>query len=1171
MNALLNELVEKGVFCQLKGEKLVFSGNLEALDDRLKAAIKQNKTQLVELFREKSEDNSAGTTINKAPITDNMPLSFAQNRLWLLDQIEGGTHQYNLLLNLQLTGELKVPALTQAFNSIIERHEILRTNYHKNADNEPYQQVNPLDNDGFTFNWIDLQDHTPTEQEMVIKNYLSGQSLAPFCLETDFMIRAAIHKLAENSYSLIITLHHIASDGWSRNLLTKELTALYNAYAQGAPNPLDPLQLQYSDYASWQHQHLNQDRRGHHLQFWKDKLASLPEVHELPADFTRSAIQDFSGATFRQSISQPVCKGIKSLERQHNASLFMILNAAFSVLLSRYTNSHDVVFGTPIANRQQHEIAKLVGFFVNNIVVRTNTGGNPTFVELLQQCNNDLLDMYEHQQCPFDLLVDELQPTRSRSRTPLFQIMLVLQNNELTSLNLTGLELKQGQNNDNIAKYDLTLTVTEGNAADPSLHLEWNYATGLFKDATIKQLATSFACILQGIVENPQTPIESLPVIPEDMVRDLVRFNDNKVEVGEALPVHIMFEKVAAEQPDKIAIVERQADGSERTLTYRQLNAKANQIANHLIAGDMNPASPLGLYCQRSADALVGLLAILKTGTCYVPLDKDHPQSRTLQIVEDSGIRLILGQSELLERLHAPDCEKLAIDNHSDFAGSDDDNPKHSDMDRTLDSLAYVLFTSGSTGKPKGVMVTHRNLSHYLDYAREAYINADIDVAVFSSPLVFDATITTTLLPLTSGITVDIVPENDVIQQLRQRIFNSNSASLFKLTPSHLQALRSANELTSEVQHVLVIGGEQLSVATLSPWLETILPKATMVNEYGPTETVVGCSTWFGHGGAASSLSDKANVPIGRPIHNTNLYVLNDSLSFTPPGVAGELYIGGAGVSNGYLNDESQTKANFVDLTLPIGTDGQLQSQRLYKSGDKVKMLFGQDGRPDTLEFLGRTDSQIKLRGFRIETSEIEAQIVLSGVASEAKVILDKNPDDDARSQLVAYFIPSESAGEDSSEQSSEAIRRFIKGTLPEYMLPSRYIDLESFPLTHNGKVDVSALPTLVTIPASEYKAPETELEVALSQMWQSILMLDQVSIVDSFFDLGGNSLLAIKLADMIEVQLQKTLTVSDLFEHQSIQQQAQFIEQIKDSDSINSASIEDATEQNEIAEEFEI
>jgi len=949
------------------------------------------------------------------------------------------------------------------------------------------------------------------------------------------------------------------------------LTALYNAYAQEAPNPLEPLQLQYSDYATWQHQHLDQDRRHHHLQFWKDKLSSLPEVHELPVDFTRSVLQNFSGATYRQTIAQPVSKGIKSLERQQNASLFMILNAAFSVLLSRYSNTHDIVFGTPIANRQQHEISELVGFFVNNLVVRTNTGGNPTFAELLQKCNNDLLDMYEHQQCPFDLLVDELQPTRSRSRTPLFQIMMVLQNNELTNLNLVGLKLKQGQNNDNIAKYDLTLTVTEGNAADPSLHLEWNYATGLFKNSTIKQLATSFACILRGIVENPQTPIESLPVIPEDMMRDLVKFNDNKVAAGEALPAHIRFEKVAAEQPETIAIVERQADGTEHTLTYRQLNAIANQIANHMIAGGMNTASPLGLYCQRSADALIGLLAILKTGSCYVPLDKGHPQNRNLQIVKDSGIRLIVGQSELLEGLHAPDCEKLAIDDQSYFASSDDDNPKHSDKDRALDSLAYVLFTSGSTGKPKGVMVTHRNLNHYLDYAREAYIHANIKVAAFSSPLVFDATITTTLLPLTSGITVDIVPENDVIQHLRHRIFESNSASLFKLTPSHLHALRPASELISQAEHMLVIGGEQLSVATLSPWLETILPKATMVNEYGPTETVVGCSTWFGLGEAICNLSDKANVPIGRPIHNTNLYVLNENLSLSPPGVAGELYIGGAGVSKGYLNNESQTKTNFVDLTLPIELDGQLQSQRLYKTGDKVKILLDEDGRPDMFEYLGRNDSQIKLRGFRIETSEIEAQIVLSGVANEAKVILDRNPDDDARSQLVAYFIPSQSYDEASLVQSSEAIRHYIKDTLPEYMLPSRYIDLESFPLTHNGKVDTSALPTLVTVPASEYKAPETEVEVTLSQMWQSILMLDQVSIVDSFFDLGGNSLLAIKLADMIEVQLQKMVTVSDLFEHQSIEQQAQFIEEIKDSNSISSTPLEDVTEQNEIAEEFEI
>lgn len=1170
MNTLLNELVEKGVFCHLKGEKLVFSGNLDALDERLKAAIKENKIQLVELLQVKNANSSAGGTIKRVQETGNIPLSFAQNRLWLLDQIEGRTHQYNILINLQLKGRLDIQALTQAFNIIIERHEILRTSYHKNSNNEPFQQVNPVDNQCFKFHWIDLKDKMLAEQEVAIQNYLRKQSFEPFHLEADRMIRAAILTLATESYSLIITLHHIASDGWSRNLLTQELTALYNAYTKGAPNPLKPLALQYSDYAHWQHQHLDETRRNQYLQYWKDKLAFLPEVNSLPIDFTRSSTQDFSGATFQQKIARRVFDGIKMLERQQNVSLFMILNAAFSVLLSRYSNTHDIVFGTPVANRQQHEIAELVGFFVNNLVVRIDTSGNPVFLKLLQQCKTDLLDMYEHQQLPFDLLVSELQPTRSRSRSPLFQIMLVLQNNEAANLNLVGLELQQGKKNDYVAKYDLTLTVTEGDADNPSLFLEWNYATGLFKASTIKQLAASFACILRGIVDNPEMRIESLPVLTEDMVHDLVKFNDNDVS-SEELPVHVMFEKVADEEPDKIAIIERQPDGSERTLTYRQLNAKANQIANCLISDYVTPGLPVGLYCRRSADALVGLLAILKYGSCYVPLDKDHPQSRIHQIVQDSGIKLVIGQSDLLEDLNELECEKLAIDNHSRFANSSEDSPRHSDIDTMLESLAYVLFTSGSTGKPKGVMVSHRSLSNYVNYARNAYLNTDIETAVFSSPLAFDATITTTLLPLTAGIAVDIVPENDVIQHLRQRLFDTNRCTLFKLTPSHLNALKSANELTSNLKHVLVIGGEQLSVAALSPWLGSRLPMALMVNEYGPTETVVGCSTWFGNAASIASLSDKTNVPIGRPINNTKLYVLNEALSFSPPGVAGELFIGGVGVAKGYINNETLTSSHFVEITLPVGPDGQLQSQRLYKTGDSVRILLSDDGRPNVLEFLGRNDSQIKLRGFRIETSEIEAQIVQSGVASQAKVILHKDFDDDTRSQLVAYFIPSQLDGAASKEDGIYGIHQYLKGTLPEYMVPSKCIALESFPLTQNGKLDIGALPELSTVPVAVYKAPQTDLEVTLSHMWQSILMVDRVSITDSFFDLGGNSLLSIKLADMIEVQLQKTVKVSDLFENQTIEDQAQFITQLQDSGSKGAISLKDSAELNMITEEFEI
>ena len=1004
------------------------------------------------------------------------PLSFAQQRLWFLDQLEPESPLYNIHATVNLSGPLNVPVLQRSLGEILRRHEALRTTFAVIAD-RPVQLINKLSD--FKLPLSDLQELDDSERWLRVSACAEEEARRPFDLTKGPLLRAKLLRLRETEHALLLTMHHIVSDGWSMGVFVRELAALYEAYLAGRPSPLPELPIQYADFAAWQRGWLQGERLEEQLSYWKAQLADAPPLLELPIDRPRPLVQSYNGGHEALLLAESLTRSLKELSRREGATLFMTLLAAFSTLLCRYSRQRDILIGTPIANRNRAETESLIGFFINTLILRTRFSEQMTFRELLGQVRETALEAYAHQDLPFEKLVEELQPERTLSHSPIFQVMLDLQNAPMRDLELQGLRLTELPFDSRMAKFDLTLTVGETDGRLEGL-LEFN--TDLFDAATIRRMAQHFERLLEAAVSNPDEQVSRLQLLT-DVERQQVLFewNDTHVENESGLCIHELFEQQAERTPEAVALVLK-----DEQLTYRELNEQANQLAHHLQRLGVGPERFVGVCLERSAEAVVAILGVLKAGAGYLPLAAQQPTERLSFMLADAQVKVLLTQAHLQAGMLRQQTQVIYLDKDwPAIAKESAENPRSSVLAETS---AYLIYTSGSTGKPKGVLVSHRNLVHST-FARFCYYQEPLKSFLLLSPFAFDSSVAGLFWTLCAGAML-VIPEENSHQdpvQLGDLIARHSVSHLLGLPVLYELILQQARvgQLTS--LRTVIVAGESCPRELVARHIET-LPQAALFNEYGPTEATVWSSVHRCH----SHVSQRA-VPIGRPVANTRIYVLGPELQPVPVGVTNEIYIGGDGVARAYLNHPDLTAERFVPD--PFGTK---PGARLYKTGDLARLLA--DG---NIEFVGRNDFQVKIRGYRIELGEVEFALAQHPDVKEAVVLTSETNGGDKR--LIAYVVLNEEG-----TATARQLKDFLKERLPEHMLPTSFIVLDALPLTTSGKVDRNALPVdQIGVEAQEnYVAPRTALEQVLTGIFMEILSLERVGANDSFFDLGGHSLL---------------------------------------------------------------
>ena len=1067
----------------------------------------------------------------KAPTRpEQLPLSASQKHLWVLHQLYPETTAYHISLVLSMRGALAVPALKQSLQAIVNRHESLRTVFLQ-GDNQPYAKVLPsLELD---FQTVELTAVPPSEKTIsaVARRHRELLSQQPFDLEKGPLIRARLLRLEDDKFELILVLHHLIADGWSRGILLRELASNYRHYLQQkalqgkTEQPLapllTPLKFQYADYVLQQQQWLKGDHYQQQRAYWQEQLSGLPEL-TLPTDGTAGT--DFNSQICTQSFSKDQTLAIKALAKQSGATVFMLLLSIFKLLLQRYSTQRDIAVGIPVAGRNTSAVEELIGFFVNTLVLRSQIDLNHTFPDWLKLVQATLADALQHQDIPFSEVVDAVGAARIPGKNPLFRVMFQvqgagyqLQNAQQLDLGMPGLSLSQQWVEPGETKFDMSWHVIE---RDGELLVAVEYRTQLFKEVRVAQMLRHFHTLINEVVDNPDQKLSQFSLLSDEEREQIL----TQWSQGESVdtPVHFLpdrFEQQVKMTPNAIAVTDR---ASQSALTYQQLNHRANKLAHWLrnqgigidVDNDKSGSEKLvGICLTPGIDLMTALLATLKAGGAYIPLDPDLPSDRVRYMVTDAKPTVLIGHSDCLDASLVGEVSATVffLDKDEQMLIAQPGTNLANQL--TSQSLAYVIYTSGSTGKPKGTQLTHSGLINYLNWCLKAYPIAEGCGAPVQSSIGFDATITSLFSPLLAGKQVVFglgeidkktgekskkVTEIEALQAALSEGF-----SLIKLTPAHLSALQPLLD-THEIQRdrlpkALIIGGEALHSHHVSVWKEHY-PEVKLFNEYGPTEAVVGCCVHqVKPDSAKETIPDSVTkgIPIGRPIDGVQLYILDKKQQPLPAGVPGELYIGGEGVARGYLNQPALTAERFVK-------NESLNDGVLYKTGDLA--VYRNDG---TIDYLGRIDNQIKLRGFRIEPGEIENALCLHSQVNRAVVVLRAEGN---KRELVAYVVSADDTNaSDSSDNSSEltaALYHQLKQALPNYMVPSHIVVLSELPLTSNGKVDRRSLPApSVGTTGDAESRPRDRKETVLLEIWRQILNRDEIGIYDNFFDLGGDSI----------------------------------------------------------------
>ncbi|HEY0736311.1 MAG TPA: amino acid adenylation domain-containing protein [Herpetosiphonaceae bacterium] len=1177
---LLARLRDLGIRLWAEGERLRYHAPEGALTAELRAEIVASKAEiLVFLAQAASATQPVVAAIPPASRTESLPLSFAQERLWFIDRLQPGSSAYNMPQVVRLRGRLDVGALRASLTEVVRRHEILRTTFSMSGDDrggEPIQLIHPPAEVALACH--DLSALPAAERDSAARLRATDETGRPFDLQHGPLLRALLIRTRDDEHLLVLTLHHIVSDGWSTGLLIRELTTHYSAAVHRAPASLPPLPIQYADYAVWQRQTLTGDRLNAELDYWQRQLAGIPELLALPTDRPRPAQQTFNGAIETAPIPAALIAGLTLLSQREDATLFMTLLAAFQTLLQRYTAQRDIVVGSPISGRNHAQIEGLIGFFVNMLALRLDLSGNPTFRELLRRARETTLQAYAHQDVPFEKIVEAVQPERALNHAPIFQVVFMLQHAAPVSYQLPDLELSALELEHTVAKFDLALALNES-ADGMSATIE--YSTDLFERATITRMLDHYLLLLSAIAADPDRRIGKLSLLTEAERAQLDVWQGTTAGNAEQRCAHELFAAQAARTPDAIAVAFVGPSGETEQLSYAELDRRSSQLARYLRQDHSAGAEQLiGLFLERSPELIVAILGVLKAGSAYVPLDPTYPVERLRFMLADAGIPLVLTQQRLREQLAAllpAQSTLLALD--AEWPAIAAVEPQATDVQVMPDQLAYVIYTSGSTGRPKGVLVPHRGIGNLAQAQIAAFdVRPSSRVLQFAA-LSFDAAVSEIWMALLAGAALYLAPRESLLPGPGLiELFEQHAITVVTLPPSALAELPSAD---LPDLRTLALAGEAAPPELIARWSRN---GRRILNAYGPTETTV-CAT------IAIDPGSKQRPPIGQPLANTQAYVLDAQLQPQPIGLTGELYIGGVGVARGYLSRPDLTAERFVPdpFSRPEGTP---PGSRLYRTGDLAR--WRSDG---MLDYLGRRDEQVKLRGFRIEIGEIEAvlsqhpairqcAVLAREIGGSARLVAyvvgeqknqgtreqnkdqnqeprtknleehsTENKEQNERMNASALIPPSPVATEVEAGRGSGQggaggeglipdLRDFLQDRLPSYMIPSAFVLLDALPVTPNGKLDRKALPEPIHALNPEGIAPRDRWELHLARIWQELLHSGPLSIHDNFFRRGGDSLLAVRLVARIEQELGRQIPVARLVGAPTIAQIAALLRQ---------------------------
>lgn len=1048
------------------------------------------------------------------------PTSYAQQRLWFINQLEPENISYNIFETRTFATSLDVEALECSLNEIARRHESLRTTFSA-VDGRAVQricsaEIRPLP-------VVDLSQLTMPERQAELERLSNKDALTPFDLESGPLWRARLVRLDDMEHVLLLTMHHIISDGLSMNVLWRELEVLYEAYAQGTESPLPELAIQYADYAVWQRDWLQGDELERQMSYWRERLKDMPEMLELPTDRVRPSVLSPAGASQWLSISKSLTDQLRELSRNNGVTLFMTLLAAFKALLYGYTGREDIVIGLPIANRSREELESLIGFFTNTLVLRTDLSGNPTFHELLLRVRDTCLGAYEHQDLPFEKLVEELQPERSLSHNMLVQVMFQLITPISVGQDDDRYGEKSGRESDDEAGPEEEMYVESGTAiSDIGVDLldmsegisgRVEYSTDLFEHTTIRRIIGHLKTLLKNIVAYPEARLSELSLMTEAEQRQLlIEKNSTHRDYPMSRSIQQLFESQVERTPQAIA-----TDFEGAKLSYHELNIRANQLAHYLRRHGIGPEVPVGILDYQSTEAIVGILGILKAGGVHVALDADYPQQRLSFLLRDSRVRMLLTKKHLVERSPLPEMPVVCLDaDQALWSEEPIDNPVNN---TEPENLALIIYTSGSTGQPKGVMLTHRGLCNRLQWGQEESQFTTGDRFLQNFSYCFDFSTWEIFSALIAGARLVIArPGGNQDASYLVKLIADEKVTIAGCTPAMLDLLLEEPELKRcDSLKTVFCGGEPLPVELQQRFFGRL--DAALQNTYGPTEASIDVTNWI-----CANDPELRTVPIGRPIANTQIYLLDRHLHPTPVGVAGELYIGGASLARGYLGKPDLTAEKFIPD--PYNDE---PGSRLYQTGDLAR--YRTDG---AIEFLGRRDHQVKLRGFRVETGEIEE--VLSQHPSVRAAVVQAREDTARGKHLVAYLVVEHING--SARELPFELRRFLEDRLPKYMIPAAFVLLDNLPRLSNGKVNLSALPAPADqdeSATSAFVTPQTEMEQTIAGIWQEVFGLKQVSIQSNFFELGGHSLTLVRVHSKLRGILNQEIPMIDLFRHPTI------------------------------------
>jgi len=1079
--------------------------------------------ELVEWLVEASAHSSLSVPPLSAGVRGiDLPLSFAQERLWFLDQLQPGGSEYNMGCQLRVRGEFDGVALRRALSGLVARHESLRTRF-ENRSGRAVQVIDEASEVGFDL--VDVRCPAEVSVEEGVRRAMVAATGEPYDLSSGPLFRVKVFRLSASDHRVLVMMHHIISDGWSLRVLGRELQATYRSFGSGGSSPLAPLPVQYADYALWQRGWLRGEALGRQLSYWRGRLDGAA-VLDFPTDRARPAVQRFRGAAVSLELPGSLIGQLQELARGEGATLFMILLAGFQMVLSRWSGQEDIVLGSPIAGRTARATEQLIGLFVNTLVLRSDLSADPSFRELLGRVRETAIGAYAHQDLPFEKLVEALQPERDLSRHPLFQILFNSQEIDAEERR-EGSEEEAGLGSRVVpiggghSKFDMTLYLHRRGAG---IFLNLVYNTDLFDAETMQRLLHHYRNALHGAAGDPGRRISSIELLGREERQELAeKWSGSQLSYPQQQCLHELFAEQARRTPQAPAV-----RCEDVVLSYAELEARANRLAHHLRSLGVGPERIVGLCVERSVSSVVGLLGILKAGGAYLPLDPSYPRERLAYMLSDAQVCAVVTQSDLAGRMPA-DVGLVLLDRAADEQAHYPASPLESGA--RPGNLAYIIYTSGSTGRPKGVLVEHRQVLNYVFGIRARLGMEKLGNFAMVQSFTVGSAITVLYPSLLFGGCLHIISRDRLLDAAScGEYFVEHGIDCLKIAPSHLSALTNASASRRELlPSLVVVAGE----AANSRWLcglSSLQPSGRIINHYGTTETTIGVLT---QPVSEMGRQDLASVPLGRPLPNCRIYILDKSLNLVPPGVVGEIYVGGDSLTRGYLGQPGMTAEKYIPD--PFSREA---GSRLYCTSDLGRWLA--DG---TVQYLGRRDHQVKVRGFRVELEEVEATLLLQDGVQQAVAVVHTDPA--AGQRLAAYVVPAPGAS-----PAPEDIARRLRGSLPDYMVPSMIMVLAALPRTAHGKVDRRALPPpsdgSIASAAAVRTSPRTATEQAVAEIWGEVLRLAHIAPEDDFFALGGHSLLATQVVARLRERFHVELPLRSLFERRTLADLADTIDTIK-------------------------